>query len=76
VFTYCTDDFTNTWFSSILFQDGKIEIELALGLSPGTVQRIKKYFVEDRVICDTFRRYMVRNIGEYEWVPKFIIICE
>lgn len=76
MFTYTLVAFTNMRSSPILFQDGKTEIEQTLHLSAGTVQRLKKYLLEERTIYNTFRKYMDRNIGEYKWVPKLTIICE
>ncbi|XP_021929690.1 uncharacterized protein LOC110834623 isoform X2 [Zootermopsis nevadensis] len=47
-------------------EDGRVEVEQTLHLSPGTVQRLKKYLLEETTIYDTFRRYMDRNIGPEE----------
>jgi hypothetical protein len=50
---------------TILFQDGKHEIEQEFHLQPGTVQKIEQYFYGDTTIYNAFSKYMENYVGEY-----------
>ncbi|XP_023722036.1 uncharacterized protein LOC111872406 isoform X2 [Cryptotermes secundus] len=52
--------------AQLYVQDGQREIEQALSLQPGTVQKLKQYFYEDSTIYYTFRRYMANYVGSEE----------